>query len=797
MHRAFLRRLALSLLLLAPLPASAHDWANWRGPEQNGAGRDKDLPAKFSTDANDPESNLIWKAPYGARSTPIVMHGRVYLNNSVGEGVSEQERVLCLDTGNGKRLWEKRFNVYSTDVVSLRLGWTNLCGDPETGNVYYHGTQGDLVCFDKDGKVLWERQLTERDGRISGYGGRLTSPLVDGDLVIMGMINYSWGDQAIGGNRFLALNKRTGEPVWWSNPAGLPRNTYSSSPAVAVIHGQRLILSGCGEGSVVAMNAHTGKPVWRYPFSSGAVNAMPIVAGNLIYVASHNESPDNNVQGRVACLDAGELVDGKPKMVWHADGIRVRYTTPVLAAGRLYCVDEFARMFCLDAKTGKPLWRRPFTFGRNCRSSPVWADGKIYIGDVNSKFHILAAGPNQKLGKSLYEHFFESPTGDSDVEVSGNPAVADGRVYFTTQSETYCIGKKDHTAKAGAIPPLPKEAPVGEPAQVQILPADVTLQPGQSTQVWVHVLDINGREVSGAKAQGKWSLAAAPLPSPPKGPKAKQPPAKAKAPQPPLKGSLAALGKGTATEDGRVLTSWEGATLTAAANVPSQQGIVVFDAGKLGKATARVRVAPHLPYELDLSKLPDGASPGGWVNAQGKVFVTTLKDGSKALRRLNTKPSPLLARGNAYIGLPHMTDYTIEADVMGTKKGTYMPDVGVVANRYTLALWGNYQRLRLTSWEAIPRVDVPLEYRWEPGTWYRLKLTVTTESGKVVARGKVWPRGQEEPAEWSVQFADPTPNREGTPALYGTVTGFVGDEPGNDAFYQNVRVYPNRQNGKQ
>jgi hypothetical protein len=54
-----------------------------------------------------------------------------------------------------------------------------------------------------------------------------------------------------------------------------------------------------------------------------------------------------------------------------------------------------------------------------------------------------------------------------------------------------------------------------------------------------------------------------------------------------------------------------------------------------------------------------------------------------------------------------------------------------------------------------------------------------------------------EPREWSVQFVDPTPNRRGTPALYGYVTGFVGDEPGNDVYYQNVRVYPNKKTRQQ
>src|SRR5712692_469737 len=198
---------------------AAADWAHWRGPEQNGASREKDLPERFSTDPSDPKSNCLWKQPYGSRSTPLVMNGRVYIIGDVGQGTSEQERVVCFDADSGKPLWEHRFNVFLTDIVSSRVGWTNLAGDPETGNVYAHGVQGLFFCFDKDGKVLWSHSLTEEYGRITGYGGRVNSPIVDGDLVIMGMPNASWGEQARGANRFLAFDKRTGQVVWWSQPS--------------------------------------------------------------------------------------------------------------------------------------------------------------------------------------------------------------------------------------------------------------------------------------------------------------------------------------------------------------------------------------------------------------------------------------------------------------------------------------------------------------------------------------------------------------------------------------------------
>ena len=264
---------------LAASEVRATDWYQWRGPEQNGVSRETNLPDHWSTNPKAPNSNLIWKAPYGSRSTPIVLNGRVYLINDVGDGLTEQERVMCFDANTGKVVWEYKFNVFLTDIVSDRVGWTNLVGDPETGNVYAHGVQGLFFCFNRDGKVLWSHSLTEEYGRISGYGGRITSPVVDGDLVILGMLNASWGDQARGGNRFVAFDKRTGEPVWWSSTGGRVKDTYYSTPIVAVIDGERLLISGGGDGGVHAFKVRTGEKVWSYFFGSGAVNCSPVVDG--------------------------------------------------------------------------------------------------------------------------------------------------------------------------------------------------------------------------------------------------------------------------------------------------------------------------------------------------------------------------------------------------------------------------------------------------------------------------------------------------------------------------------------
>jgi hypothetical protein len=130
---------------------------------------------------------------------------------------------------------------------------------------------------------------------------------------------------------------------------------------------------------------------------------------------------------------------------------------------------------------------------------------------------------------------------------------------------------------------------------------------------------------------------------------------------------------------------------------------------------------------------------------------------------------------------------------MGVRKGEDLPDMGVLANRYHLTLEGNTQRLRLVSWEVLPRIDKSIGWSWKPDTWYTLKLSVEPRGKKALVRGKIWERGESEPDGWTVEIEDPVPNEEGSPGLYGNAVGVESEEdPGTPIYYDNVSVTPNK-----
>jgi len=737
----------------------AEDWVHWRGPLQTGASADTNLPEKFSLDPKAADNNLIWTKPYGCRSTPVILNGRLFILSGVGTKVEEGERFVCLDANTGEKIWEDRFNVFHADAVSSRVGWTNPAGDPETGYVYIHGTQGFLRCYDKDGKIIWQHNLTEEYGRGSGYGGRISSPTVADDVVVVGMINSSWGDFSRGANRLIAFDKKTGAVAWWSEMPGQSNGTYYSNPVVATINGQRLLITGASDGSIHGLQVHTGKLVWSYHYAGNVVNSSPVVEGTLVYCGHGEENLDTNVQGRLVCVDAGQIENGQPKLVWEKIGTKFGLSSPMIHDGTLYVANDSGRLYAFDGKTGKQIGR-PFPFGTLSRGSPVWADGKIYIFDVNGHFHILK--PDKKGIEELYDQGFRSRQVGTYAETNGTPAVANGRIYFGTRENFYCIGTKE--GKAGpTVATAEGLKPAGELTQIQVTPADVVIHPGDTIQLAARFFDFNGAPIKTLfiSPAVTWAIV-----TPPKTPAGLQPP--------PLKGELA------------------NGAFTADKMTPGQQGYISATSGNM-TARVRIRVAPRLPYKQDFSKVPLGATPGGWINATGK-FQVIERDGKHVLKKLANSPYPPLARANAFITLPDSKDYTIQADVSGEMIRGGLPDVGIVNSRYHLLLDGKQdaedgkRKLRIASWEALPRIKYGVPFNWKADTWYTLKMEIEYTEKTAKVRGKAWERGQPEPKDWTIEFEDPSPNREGAPAIYGYVSNALGKDPGSACFFDNIAI---------
>jgi hypothetical protein len=504
------------------------------------------------------------------------------------------------------------------------------------------------------------------------------------------------------------------------------------------------------------------------------MNCTPVVVGNKLWIAHGVQSGGS--QGRIICLDASEVKDGKPKLIWEHTGNTIKFASPIVHDGLLYVCEERGKMLCFDANKGpideEPLWE--FDYGRFNKGSPIWADGKIYITDVSGTFSILKA--DRKECKQVFKKTFPA-RGIVKTELHGSPAFANGRIYFTTTNQLICIGKKDHKAKADPIKPMPKEAPRAgvRIAHLQVVPADVTIQPGEKVDFKVYAYNDMGQKLG--EVEAAWATAGVLPPVFPPGIPAPQPDPKAPKP-PPVPGDLSEK-------------RGKSATFTAAKMPNGSWGRVTVKVGTV-EGYARVRVAPTLPYAMDFTKVPKGRTPP-WVNCPGKFSVVTGPDGKPALFKRNDNAAPPVLRADAYIGTPDMTNYTISADLYAGERAGNLPDMGLGACRYNFTMGGNSKVIRLDSWDAQKRIVKSAPFTMKDKTWYSMKLSAEFKGGKGFIKGKVWERGKDEPAKWTIEVVDSTPNMSGSPTLYGYPNGARDTaNPGPDIYFANVKVVPNK-----
>ena len=126
-----------------------------------------------------------------------------------------------------------------------------------------------------------------------------------------------------------------------------------------------------------------------------------------------------------------------------------------------------------------------------------------------------------------------------------------------------------------------------------------------------------------------------------------------------------------------------------------------------------------------------------------------------------------------------------------------MPDMGLVAQRYTLDLMGASQQLQVRSWpsQVATHFSKTIPFAWEAGRWYTIQFEARTgigshaasASGKpsanAILRGKVWRRGESEPKEWTIEGIHEAGNLQGSP-------GFFGNSKDSEIFIDNVLITP-------
>jgi len=786
--KSFLSILAGAVALLAAgqllspvsVPAApARGWLDWRGPQRLGTTLEKGLPDKI--DAKAP----LWTAPFPGQSAPVIANGRLYINGFLGEGPDLQEVIACFDAETGAKIWEHRFNDFLSDIIYLRYATSSPTVDSETGNIYMQGTQGILACFSPEGKLLWQRSLMEEYGRLTFPNGRTASPIIDKELLITRGITSSWGAHGPAGDRFYAFDKKTGELVWSSAPGDRPQDNTFSHPWLDFWNGQRVLYSAGGDCSLLAINARTGEPLWRVKVAKagakGGINGAVIRYKDTLVVIHESENLDSSEIGRMAAFRiptsitrtnplVPDVLESKQLELWR-NGVGSLASSPVLVGDTIYEVNGTGDLCAVDANSGKVLWRHKLAIEQR-QSSPFYGDGKLYVA-----MYITAQGAEKVAtdggGSGGNGALFVIKPGANGCEILsqatldgrcyGSPVGYNGRIYVQTDKMLYCFGRKGNNP---GLAPEPAETPWPQPGpkkSLQIVPYEVALKPGMAQSYRVRALDANGfvAEEGIASRSVKWESFVPPTAL-----------VKARA-----KGAFNPEGVFAADQD----------------PVPSA-GQFQASLGDL-KGYIKVRVLSALPIKQDFESFPlsnmttntvepptaFAYPPLPWNSARFR-FEVREKDGSKALCK--TIENKLFQRGTIFIGHPDMSNYTIEADVLSEGNRRKMSEVGLVNQRYIVVMKGNAQEIEINSNQERLRTSIP--FKWTANTWYRLKARVDVAAdGSGVVRAKAWKRGDPEPDGWAIELAHHHAHTSGCPGLFA----FAPQEM--RAYHDNIQVTAN------
>jgi outer membrane protein assembly factor BamB len=332
---------------LLPTLQVPQDWPQWLGPSRDAVWREDGILERF------PDSGLSvkWRTPIKSGfSGPSVAGGRVFVTDfakesgrvsnqpSVVEAVAGKERVLCLDAGTGKPVWEHAYEV--SYKVSYPSG-PRASPVVSDGRVYTLGTDGDLLCLDVEkGKILWSKRFRTDYHARTPVWGHSAHPLVYKDLLIC-LVGAA--DSIV-----VAFDKETGKERW---KALSGRQPGYAPPVLAHLAGKDTLLVW-HPASLNALDPKDGKVRWslRLRAAAGMSVTAPLVDGNKIYVAGIGTRP-TLVQVHEDGKDADFLWRGHSRK-----GIITGNSTPVLYDGVLYGADTKGRLMAASFETGEQLW---------------------------------------------------------------------------------------------------------------------------------------------------------------------------------------------------------------------------------------------------------------------------------------------------------------------------------------------------------------------------------------------------------------------------------------------------------
>jgi len=451
------------LLALAVACLSAEEWTRFRGPNGSGISADSGFPVEFGKD-----KNLVWRTVVRpGKSSPVLTKTRIFLT------AFENGKLytMALDRASGKLLWERsEVRRHAQDVQQLNQP-AAITPVTDGENVYVFFKDFGLLAYNGDGKPLWRAPL----GPFTNTQGLGASPILAGDLVILQI------DQ-VDNSYLAAYSTRNGELRW---KIARQENEAWATPLLFQPPGEAPVIVTAGAGQLGVHRVSDGKRISSYPEASPAMVASPVIAGNTVYAFGYgadSASPfsralarfDKNKDGKITPDEYGDdsllismatymgnrdgILDEEKWVAWgqHVAGytglfavpLDTKSTTlkrawrtdkgfanvvpsPLIHDGILYSVKNGGILSAYDTKTGELLKTGRVTGALGgYSSSPVFAEGRIYLASEEGKIAVVRPGRDWEVIRvnEIGDGFFATP------------ALSAGRMYARGAEALYCFG---------------------------------------------------------------------------------------------------------------------------------------------------------------------------------------------------------------------------------------------------------------------------------------------------------------------------------------------------------------------
>lgn len=141
---------------------------------------------------------------------------------------------------------------------------------------------------------------------------------------------------------------------------------------------------GSMDHNVYAVDAKTGKLVWKFRTEGGILDSSAVIKDGTIYIGSYDQN-----------LYAIDSMSGK--LVWKFRTMGKIVSTAIVDDRNVYFGSSDHNVYCLNLKTGKFVWKFP-TQGE-VPSTPTIHEGKLFIGSYDHIFYCIDVKTSKLLWK--------------------------------------------------------------------------------------------------------------------------------------------------------------------------------------------------------------------------------------------------------------------------------------------------------------------------------------------------------------------------------------------------------------